>query len=170
MKQYDFKPVLLGVILALLAILGGTLHGMSFGAKEESIKEHFKTTAGYHIAEHGSIENANKSIEDAWKYLKRAHEHFMGLGTAALALSIFAGLSPAAAAVKRVVSTAVGLGAVIYPSFWTLTAFKTAQIGGHAAKESLAIMAQAGAGLFFLGLLGTIGVAAGWALAKPKVY
>ena len=49
------------------------------------------------------------------------------------------------------VATAVGLGAFLYPLFWTLGACKTPEIGAHEAKESLELLAQAGAGLFFLG-------------------
>ena len=139
------------------------MHGMSFGAKEDAIMDHFKATAEANSAALGSPENVNKAIEDSWEYLKMAHFHFMGLGAVGMVLCLFVLLSPAKDIHKTIVTTAVGFGALVYPLFWTLTALKTASVGGHAAKESLVLIAQAGAGAGFLGLLGVIAVALSWA-------
>lgn len=162
MGNFTFKPVAAGLILGLLTLLAGELHGIAFGAKEDSIKTYFSETARANAASLGSEEEVKKATEGAWKYIKRAHEHYMGLGTAAVALTLVAGLAAAPPVAKTVVSTAVGLGAFLYPFFWTLTSVRTAAMGGHAAKESLELLAQAGAGLSFLGLAGVIALAALW--------
>lgn len=160
MRGISIKPVAVGVSLALLALVTGEMHGMSFGALEGAIKEGFAAAAAATHPNDAVAADAN--AQDAWKYLKRAHEHFMGLGTAALALCLFTGLARAANWLKFSASTAVGLGAFLYPLFWSLTAIATPAAGGHAAKESLKLLAQAGAGLSFLGLLGVIVTAVAW--------
>lgn len=169
MTNMNLKPVALGVFLALATLFLGELHGLSFGAKEDAIKASFTESAKANAAALGSEENMKKATDDAWKYLKRAHEHYMGLGAMGMVLCLFVGMSPAKDVHKTIVSAAVGFGALVYPLFWTLVSCKAAAVGGHAAKESLAIMAQAGAGVGFLGLLGVILIAFRWAWA-PRHY
>lgn len=162
----SMKPVALGILLSLCALLLGEMHGMAFGAKEDAIMDHFKATAEANAATLGSPENVKKAVEGSWKYLKRAHEHFMGLGAVGMILCVFVLMSPAKDFNKAAVSTLVGFGAFAYPLFWTLTAFKTSAVGAHAAKESLGLLAQAGAGSCFLGLLGVIGIALSWSAKR----
>lgn len=166
MINLNLKPVALGILLSLGALLIGEMHGMAFGAKEDAIMDHFKATAEANATTLGSPENVKKAIESSWKYLKRAHEHYMGLGAVGMILCTFVLLSPAKDIHKTIVTTAVGFGAFVYPSFWTLTAFNTSAMGAHAAKESLALLAQAGAGAGFLGLLGVIAVALSWSAKR----
>lgn len=162
--MFTFKPVAIGVFFALAALLSGEIHGLAFGAKEDSIMRYFETKAENNKAFLGE-KGYKKTPEKAWKYLKRAHEHFMGLGVAAMALIIFIGLSPNDPKQKMIVSSMVGLGAFLYPLSWLLISIKTAGVGAHNAKESLELIAQAGAGLCFLGLLGTIWIAFKWKLS-----
>jgi hypothetical protein len=162
MAILSLKPVALGILLSLCALLFGEMHGMAFGAKEDAIMDHFKATAEANSVVLGSPENVKKAVEGSWKYLKRAHEHFMGLGAVGMILCMFVLISPAKDFNKTIVTTAVGFGAFAYPLFWTLTAFKTSAVGAHAAKQSLESLAQAGAGSGFLGLLGVIAVALSW--------
>ena len=166
MININLKPVVAGILLSLCALLFGEMHGMAFGAKEDAIMDNFKATATANSAALGSPENAQKAIDGSWKYLKRAHEHFMGLGAVGMVLCTFVLLSPVKDIHKTIVTTAVGFGAFFYPLFWTLTAFKTSAVGAHAAKESLELIAQAGAGAGFLGLLGVIAVAVSWSVAR----
>ena len=165
MESFSLKPVAIGVFFALFALLAGEIHGMGFGAKEDSIKKGFKETAAA-SATLKSEEEKKKAADKAWKYLKRAHMHYMGLGAMALALSIFIGLAKTKPLYKTVVSTAVGFGAFVYPTFWSWVACKSASVGAHEAKESLSIVAQAGTGIGFLGLLGTIAIAIIWLRAE----
>lgn len=162
--MFTFKPVAIGILLALAALLAGEMHGLAFGAKEDSIKSYFKTKAENNKATLGE-KGYVKAAEKAWKYLKRSHEHFMGLGAVAMALIIFIGLSPADPKHKMFVSTIVGLGAFMYPFSWLLISINTAGVGAHAAKESLALIAKPSAGLCFIGLLGTIWIAVKWKLS-----
>lgn len=166
--MFKFKSVAIGVMFALTALLFGELHGMAFGAKEDAIKANYQSISEQNAATLGSPEKVTKAQDKAWKYLKRAHMHYMGLGTTALVLALFIGLSTAGAMIKTVVSSAVGFGAFVYPLFWTIVSFKTAAVGAHAAKESLALIAQAGAGIGFLGLLGTIAIAIMWCKSEDS--
>ncbi|MGK7345519.1 MAG: hypothetical protein ACNS63_06895 [Candidatus Nitrospinota bacterium M3_3B_026] len=169
MEKFTFKPVAIGIFLALAGLLLGELHGLSFGAKEEAIKAGFKATAEANAGALGSDEAVAKAADKAWGYLKRAHAHYMGLGALAVSLCLLVGLSPSPGLHKTAVSSAVGFGALVYPLFWTLASFKTAGVGSHAAKEALEPVALAGAGIGFLGLLGVIAVAVVWALRKEEV-
>jgi hypothetical protein len=166
MGNINFKAVVAGILLSLSALLLGEMHGMAFGAKEDAIMDHFKATAEANSVALGSPENVKKAVEGSWKYLKRAHEHFMGLGAVGMILCMFVLISPAKDIHKTIVTTAVGFGAFVYPLFWTLTAFKTSAVGAHAAKQSLELLAQAGAGAGFLGLLGVIAVALSWSVKR----
>ncbi len=167
--MFKLKPVAIGVMFALCALLAGELHGLAFGAKEDAIKDIYKSTAEQNSATLGSPEKVQKAQDKAWHYLKRAHMHYMGLGAVSMVLIIFTGLSPASTFLKTVVSSAVGFGALVYPLFWTIVSFKTAAIGAHGAKEALALLAQAGAGVGFLGLLGTIGIAVIWIKSDESI-
>ena len=169
MKIDSFKSVAIGVFLALSALLLGEIHGLAFGAKEDALKDHFKSVAEANASTLGSDEDVADAAEDAWKHLKVAHLHYMGLGAVSLALCLFIGLSPAGALMKTIVSSAVGFGALVYPLFWTLASFRMASMGEHAAKDSLALVAQAGAGVGFLGLLGTVVIALGWLVHRERV-
>ncbi len=162
MSTIRIKPVAIGLLFALLSLFCGMLHGMAFGAFEESIETSLRNVAKASPTLSKSKKKVKRAVHSGWKYLKRAHEHFMGLGTAGLALIIFIAISPAKDLVKTAVSTITGAGMFLYPLFWTLTGIKTAEVGAHRAKESLELLAQAGAGLSFIGLLGTIFIAITW--------
>ncbi|MDH5636961.1 MAG: hypothetical protein OEZ04_00550 [Nitrospinota bacterium] len=166
MIKFSFKPVSIGIILALSALLAGMLHGMAFGAKEDSIKKMFKSNAQAAFA--GKPNEVEKASAGAWKYLKRAHYHFMGLGAMGVALCMFAGASRASDILKMVASTLVGFGSFVYPLHFTLSAFKASHVGKHAGHEAYALVAQLGAGTSLVGLLAMIVISIMWALAKEE--
>ncbi|MDH5476957.1 MAG: hypothetical protein OEY50_01365 [Nitrospinota bacterium] len=166
MIKFSFKPVSIGIIFALGALLAGMLHGMAFGAKEDAIIDMFKKNAQATFV--GQPDEVTKATEGAWKYLKRAHYHFMGLGAMAAALCMFAGAARASDKVKMVASTLVGFGSFVYPLHFTLSAFKASHIGKHAGHEAYALVAQAGAGTSLLGLLAMIAIAFMWMWSGDK--
>jgi len=168
MVTFNHKSVFVGVLLSLCELCSGELLGLSFGLFEDSIMEYFKADADAHASTHGSPEMAKKAVDAGWKNLKRAPEHFMGLGSVSLAMCLFIALSPAPRKVQLISSTAVGFGALCYPAFWALTAYRSPSMGAHAAKESLALMAQAGACSGFLGLVPVTCLAIWWAFRKTS--
>jgi hypothetical protein len=167
MNGFSIRHVYVGLIFALAALLAGQMHGMAFGAKEDAIIESFRATAEAAAATHGSPEAVNKAVDGGWKYLKRAHEHFMGLGAMAVALCLLIGHATVKPLYKKFAATAVGFGAFTYPFFWFLVANKTPAVGAHTAKESLSLIAQAGAGAGFLGLIGTFVIVIMWVRSTP---
>ena len=164
--NFTFKPVSIGVTLSILALLAGILHGMAFGANEDGLKDMFKKNAQAAFA--GKPEEINEAAGGAWKSLKRAHMHFMGLGAMALALCLFAGLSPAGNGLKMGASIAVGFGAVVYPLHFTIGAFKASHLGKHAAHEAVEFVAIPGAGATLLGIVAMLVICIGWALKKEE--
>ena len=166
MTRFSFRPVSIGIILALLALTAGMLHGMAFGANEDGIKKIFRENA-----QAGFPNNPDEAAEAAgegWKTLKRAHLHFMGLGAMATALCLFAGLSNAGDRLKMAASTLVGFGALVYPSFYTLASFKASKAGEEVAHETFELVAQAGAGASLFGLLSMIAIAVIWMMAGDE--
>ena len=152
----DLSSVRIGIFLALLTLLYGFGLGGAFGAFEDNIKgslqasaEEVKTTV------YQGDEPAMKKITDkSWTYMKRAHLHANGLGTAALAIIFILAGTPASSRVRGVVSSALGIGALGYASFWMFAARRAPAMGStHDAKESLSWLAIPSAGLCVLGLI-----------------
>ncbi|VAX15069.1 hypothetical protein MNBD_NITROSPINAE04-249 [hydrothermal vent metagenome] len=168
MRSFNIHTVAVGIALAFGAILLGEAHGLSFGAKEDAIQDYLLTSSMAAVGESGKKEEAEKRANNGWKLLKRAHIHFMGLGTTALAICIFLGHAPAKPRLVYFASALVGFGAFIYPLFWTFAALRVPEMGKHAAKESLELMAQAGAGAGFIGLVTSIAIAIIWITGGGK--
>ena len=148
MEKLDIESVRWGLVLALLSILMGVYLGIHFGKSEDDIKSYMKAkaVASTHFAgDEAKIENA---VADGWKYLKRSHEHFQGLGAISIGLVLVIAGSWLKPLFKTLLSIGVSLGGFTYPLFWYLVAYSVPEVGKYAAKESLALMAQFGAGLF----------------------
>ena len=83
----DLRPLAPGFVLALLAIAFGFLLGGSFGAVEDSIKSHLRSSADVVFATvyDGDAEKRDAVVSKSWAYLQRAHLHGGAIGAAALA-------------------------------------------------------------------------------------
>jgi len=155
----DLTSVRIGLFLALLTLLYGFSLGGAFGAFEDNIKGSLQASAEEVKATvYQGDEAAMKKITDkSWTYMKRAHLHANGLGTAALAIIFVLAGTPASSRVRGVVSTALGIGALGYASFWMFAALRAPAMGStHDAKESLGWLAIPSAGLCILGLIATL--------------
>ena len=153
------KTMAMGISLALMTILFGFVLGLSFGAKESSIKAHLDDsgTSALQTAYHGDVAAKDKVVNKSWSYLKRAHLHGGAIGSSALvsimALILFGRLEM----VAKLSALAFGSGALIYSLFWLFAGLTAPGLGSTgAAKESLAFLAIPGAGLCVLGLSGII--------------
>lgn len=146
----------IGALLALSTLLLGFTLGGLFGLAEDSIKDGWHETAKQTLA--GSAtdldQQAGALVGRAWTYMKRAHLHANGLGTAALAMILLMTFLPAGETLKKITSLLVGIGALGYSNFWLLAAQRTPVLGStDAAKESLAWLAIPTAGFVIVGLL-----------------
>lgn len=171
--KFDVAPVRWGLLLAMLGLLMGVYLGIHFGKSEDEILAHLKAKAEASAFFAGDANKIEGAVEKAWEYLKRSHEHFQGLGAIAVGLCLLIAALPLKCWPKTVLSTGVSLGAFLYPLFWYLVAYRSADMGKSAAKESLALMAQAGAGLYlvsFLGVLASLAVFAIWKNNPPAVF
>ena len=160
----DLTNVRIGIALALLTLLYGFSLGGAFGAFEDNIVGTLEATADEvrSTVYHGDDAAIEKIIDKSWTYMKRAHLHANGLGTAALALIFVLACTRSSALVSRVVSTALGVGALGYSSFWMFAALRAPALGStHDAKESLRWLAIPSAGLCILGLVAVIVLFAG---------
>ncbi len=158
----DFRPLLPGAILALLAILFGFGLGGAFGAAEDSIKGSLRSSADavFDTVYQGDAGKRDAVLSKSWAYMKRAHMHGAAIGTAALSAILLLALLGNAGLFERILSLSLGAGALLYGIFWMLAAFTAPSLGStSAAKESLGFLAVPGAGLSLLGVCGTLFVA-----------
>ncbi len=155
----DLGSVRIGIVLALLTLLYGFGLGGTFGAFEDNIKGTLEASAmAVRDTVYQGDETAMKKITGkSWTYMKRAHLHANGLGTAALALIFVLGGTRASVTLRRVVSGAIGIGALGYSSFWMFAALTAPALGStHDAKEALDWLAIPSAGLCILGLIAVL--------------
>ncbi len=153
--------ILLAILMAVLACLFGFGIGGALGAAEDSIEGFLESSAKavMETVYHGDDGKADKVTSKAKRYIIRAHLHGGVMGTAALAL-IWVLLTVRPCRIRnRVLSLALGAGALGYPLFWLLSALKAPSLGGTgAAKESLRWLAIPSSGLFLLGTLAVVAV------------
>ena len=156
---FDLGSVRIGILLALLTLLYGFGLGGAFGAFEDNIKGSLEASATVvkDTVYHGDETAMKKIIGKSWTYMKRAHLHANGLGTAVLAIIFVLVGTRASNRVRGVVSTALGLGALGYASFWMFAALTAPALGStHDAKEALIWLAIPSAGLLILGLVAVL--------------
>jgi hypothetical protein len=155
----DLSSVRIGIFLALLTLLYGFSLGGAFGAFEDEIMGSLNASAQSvkGTAYQGDEAAIEKVMEKSWTYMKRAHLHANGLGAAALAMMFVLAGTPASSRVRGVVSTALGIGALGYASFWMFAALRApAMASTHDAKDSLGWLAIPSAGLCILGLIAVL--------------
>ena len=149
----------IGVLLSIVAILSGFVLGGVFGAIEDDLKAGLESD-GLAVLDDvyaGDRAAAQKVIDKAWVYYKRAHLHWGGIGGATLALSLCLAGALGATRGARTASAMMGLGAVAYPAFWLLAGRRAPGLGGTgAAKDSLEWLAVPASGLLLLGTAGAL--------------
>lgn len=141
----DLKPVRIGLILALLAILYGYLFGIAFGAWEDGMKADLKASgqAALETVYGGDEAAMLKVYEKAWGYYKRSHLHAGALGAAAVAQILLLSLLAIGPRAKAFTSFLLGAGALGYGVFWMWAGNRAPGLGGtDLAKESLAWFAM----------------------------
>jgi len=155
----DLRSLTPGIVLALLSILFGFALGGAFGAAEDRIKGHLRSSAdaAFESAYQGDEGKRDAVVSKSWSYLKRAHLHGGAIGAAALASIVLLGLFGNPGVLEKLSATAFGGGALLYASFWLAAGLSAPGMGSTgAAKEALGFLAIPGAGLCVLGVLGTL--------------
>lgn len=171
--RFNVAPVRWGLMLAMFSLLMGVYLGIQFGKNEDEILANWKTQAQASAVFGGDEKKIDATVQSGWKYLQRSHEHFQGLGAIALGVCLLVAALPLQCRAKSLLSIGVALGGFIYPLFWYLVAYRCAYMDKHAAKESLALMAQGGAGLYFVSLLGVsaaVLIFAIWRNDPPTIF
>ncbi|MBI5491295.1 MAG: hypothetical protein HY893_00015 [Deltaproteobacteria bacterium] len=97
---------------------------------------------------------AHKSpvMELAHTRLVRGHLHAMGLGLAAVLISLVVAGTSAKNWLKTVASISTGLGGLIYPLAWVIMGYRTPSLGSDAAEASVMTIAGPGVALVLLGI------------------
>lgn len=154
-----FKPVKIGLILAIMTILYGFILGGAFGAKEEAIFD-FLNSQAQSVTDtiyKGDTTKIETIVNKSWTYFKRAHIHGSAIGTSSLLLIILLSFMNIKEIAKTAVSTSIGLGSIGYSLFWLLAGIKAPSLGSTgAAKESLSWLAIPSAGLLIIGTLSVL--------------
>jgi hypothetical protein len=155
----NLKPLAPGIILALLSIAFGFILGGSFGAAEDSIKGHLRSSADvvFDTVYEGDASRRDAVVSKSWSYMKRAHLHGGAIGAAALASIVLLGLFGNPGPLERYAALAFGAGSFLYPLFWLAAGLTAPSVGSTGeAKEALGFLAIPGAGLCLLGIGGTL--------------
>lgn len=154
----NLRPLAPGIILALLSITFGFSLGGAFGAVEDTIKGHLRSSADavFETVYENDASKRDAVVNKSWSYMKRAHLHGGAIGAAALASIVLLGLLGSAGVLERVSTTAFGAGSLLYSIFWLAAGLTAPAIGSTGeAKEALEFLAIPAAGLCLLGLAGT---------------
>ena len=166
----DFSHVKYGILVAMMAILFGGLMGLSFGCCEDSIKGTLKAGAQESLSGvyKGDQAKADKVVKKSWVYMKRAHLHSQTMGVISIAFSLLVAWLNFPARVQMGVSLLSGLGSLGYGFFWMVSGYLAPGMGSTgAAKESVALIAQASGGAFFVAGVAVFGLVAYRMFAKP---
>ena len=100
---------------------------------------------------HGDAAAAEPVIAKSWDYMQRAHLHGGAIGTAAIGMIVVLLLIGSTPRTIRVLSLALGAGALGYSVFWMWAGFIAPGLGSTgAAKESLRWLAMPSSGAVML--------------------
>jgi hypothetical protein len=127
--------------------------GGVFGLNEDIIKNRLAASAAAVTATvyQGDAAAADPVVAKSWEYMQRAHLHGGAIGTAAVGLIVVMLLIGTTSRTTRVLSLALGLGALGYAVFWMWAGFLAPGLGSTgAAKESLRWLAVPSAGAVLL--------------------
>lgn len=155
----NLRPLAPGIILSLLSIAFGFLLGGAFGAVEDSIKGHLRSSAEavFETVYHGDESKRDAIVSKSWTYMKRAHLHGGGIGAASLASIVLLGLFGSPGLLEKISAGAFGAGSLLYSLFWLAAGLTAPSLGSTGeAKEALGFLAIPGAGLCLLGIGGTL--------------
>jgi len=137
-SQFQFKPIALGMVFAILTILSGELIGMGFGVAEHSLEAWMGDTIAAHPNNPDLVKKSPHDIEEkAMRYVLRGHFHGTGIGAMSVGLILALGVSWVSARWKKILSLAVGIGGFLYPLCWFTTGMLMPSIGKSAAKASV---------------------------------
>ena len=154
------RVALLGLALAVAAILFGAVMGIVFGLNEDAIKNELKSSASaVRDSVYLSDDAAVKAVLDkSWGYMKRAHLHGGAMGTTAVVLILLLTTLQAPQILISVSSLGLGAGSLGYSVFWMLAGFRAPGLGSTgAAKESLAWLAMPTSGAFATSIVVVLG-------------
>ena len=149
----SLRAALPGLAVAVFTVLFGFTMGGLFGLNEEIIKDRLAASASAVTATvyQGDAAAAEPVLVKSWEYMQRAHLHGGAIGTAATGLIVVMLLIGTRPRATRVLSLALGLGALGYSIFWMWAGFLAPGLGSTgAAKESLRWLAMPSAGAVML--------------------
>ena len=147
------QAALPGLVLAVLTVLFGFTMGGVFGLNEDLIKDRLAASAAAVTATvyNGDAAAAEPVVAKSWDYMQRAHLHGGAIGTAAIGMIVVLLLIGATPRTIRVLSLALGAGALGYSVFWMWAGFAAPGLGSTgAAKESLRWLAMPSSGAVML--------------------
>ncbi len=147
------RAALPGLVLAVCTVLFGFAMGGIFGLNEDLIKDRLAASAAAVTATvyQGDAAAAEPVIAKSWDYMQRAHLHGGAIGTAAIGMIVVLLLIGTTPRTVRVLSLALGAGALGYSVFWMWAGFIAPGLGSTAAaKESLRWLAMPSSGAVML--------------------
>jgi hypothetical protein len=147
------RAALPGLSLAVFTVLFGFAMGGIFGLNEDIIKDRLAASAAAVTVTvyNGDAAAAELVVAKSWDYMQRAHLHGGAIGTAAIGMMVVMLLIGTTPRTIRVLSLALGAGALGYSVFWMWAGFIAPGLGSTAAaKESLRWLAMPSSGAVML--------------------
>ena len=144
-SQWNLRPAILGLTLAIITILFGQGMGVVFGVNEDAIKSTLEESArAVKETVYKNDDIAMKAVlTKCWSYMQRAHLHAGAMGTTAVTLIILLCLIECSPLKTLLISIGLGAGGLGYSLFWMLAGFRAPVLGSTGiAKESLKWLAQ----------------------------
>jgi hypothetical protein len=152
-QAMPLRGALPGLALAVCTVLFGFGMGGIFGLNEDIIKDRLAASAAAVTATvyNGDAAAAEPVVAKSWDYMQRAHLHGGAIGTAAIGMIVVLLLIGTTPRTTRVLSLALGAGALGYSVFWMWAGFIAPGLGSTgAAKESLRWLAMPSSGAVML--------------------
>ncbi len=164
------RPVVFGLLFSFGTILVGEVAGLAFSRYSAKIKESYKAEVKSHKRDVFLQEKEiKKTISKTWLYTKRFHYHAMGLGAISLVIILALMVTWVSASIKKALSLGLGVGALLIPSGWFLTALKASYMGADAAKKSLEALILFCVGLHTLSIAAVFVIYILWIIYKDEI-
>lgn len=151
----------IGVVIALLTFLYGSVAGAVLGLNERPIKSWLNDRAQSVIEPvySGDMQKISRAIDSSWLLMRRSHLHAEGMATGAMAMILLVVVIGGPAVITRWSSIGLGLGSAAYATALAWAGARTPLYGDPAvAKETLKWLAMPAGGLYMSSTVAVLGL------------
>lgn len=151
----SLQEIKVGLVLVLMTLFFGYALGPIFGVLENDIKSYIQQEAVKNLetAYNNDQAKLKKITLKSWTYIKRGHFHANGIGTTAIALTLFLLIIETSLLKKKIAVFLMGFGGLFYSLCWTIAGLNAPALGSTgAAKAQLVYLATPAATMATVGI------------------